>query len=136
MIDDWRYSLRHSGCLYEVPDFFYGPKTFNQYRHLTYSYDTGDTTATDLDASNGNDDVSDFNTYLAKVHWVHVFNAHIKISNTNAFCDESNANSNSSHKCLKGDRIHQFAVVMANPTYEGLGFLNFVVSLNNENYLV
>ena len=26
VIDDWRYSLRHAGCLYEIPDWFYGLK--------------------------------------------------------------------------------------------------------------
>jgi len=119
VIDDWRYSLRHAGCLYEMADFFYGPQTFNKIRTLTYSYD---------DASFAKDDITDTTVYVAKVHWIHVFNAHIKIDNSNAYCSSTTNGALSDHKCLNGDKRHQFAVVMANPTYEGLGFLNFVAT--------
>lgn len=119
VIDDWRYSLRHAGCLYEMADFFYGPTTFNKIRTLTYSYD---------DDTYAKDDITDTDVYKAKVHWIHVFNAHIKIDNSNGYCSETNPGALSDHKCLNQDRRHQFAVVMANPTYEGLGFLNFVAT--------
>ena len=116
VIDDWRYSLRHSGCLYEAPDYFYGATTFNAQRFLTYGLTDGTTTVT-----------KDTN-----VHWVHVFNAHIHIDQgvTTGSCRSAGDHPLTEQSCLNDDSIHQFAVVMANPTYEGLGFINFVVSSN------
>lgn len=80
--DDWRYSLRHSGCLWEVKDFSYSSSTYAVQHSLVHS------------------------TGSAKVHWVHVFNAHI-------YPDTAN-------------KVDSFKIVMANPVYEGLGYLNFV----------
>ena len=133
VIDDWRYSLRHAGCLYEVPDYFYGETTFNTKRFLSYSDDFHDyPSETVTENLSGSD---------TRVHWVHVFNAHIHISDRTAkefgtlthellgYCDADNINPITQNTCFNGDNIHTFAVVMANPTYEGLGFLNFVVSV-------
>lgn len=53
--DDWRYSLRHSGCLYEIKDYTYDAT----------SYDVTSTLAWTAGSS------------TAHPHWVHVFNAHI-----------------------------------------------------------
>ena len=83
--DDWRYSLRHSGCLWEVKDFSYGSGTYSVQYSLAWS------------------DTSSSSSY---VHWVHVFNAHI-------YPDTNNS-------------VDGFRIVMANPVYEGLGYLNFV----------
>ena len=85
MADDWRYSLRHSGCLWEVKDFSYSAATYSVQHNLAWT-----------DSSNKG----------AKVHWVHVFNAHIYAKANNA--------------------VNGFRIVMANPVYEGLGYLNFV----------
>jgi len=127
VIDDWRYSLRHAGCLYEIPDWFYGLKTYKNVRILTYSYDSASNAGVTIDTTN----------YKSYVHWVHVFNAHIHIDETTTkgvsqYCAPSNAvNGISNHGCANQDPIHQFAVVMANPTYEGLGFLNFVATYHD-----
>jgi len=53
--DDWRYSLRHSGCLYEVKDYTYDAASYAV--TSTLAWDAGSSTA--------------------HPHWVHVFNAHI-----------------------------------------------------------
>lgn len=138
VVDDWRYSLRHAGCLYEVPDYFYGAETFNKKRFLSYSDDEHAYPSTTV-----NQDQSGTNT---RVHWVHVFNAHIHISDGtadefapvakttgfNGYCHASTANPITENTCFDGDRIHTFAVVMANPTYEGLGFLNFVATYHDK----
>mgnify|MGYP000744107425 CR=1 FL=1 len=115
VIDDWRYSLRHSGCLYEAPDFYYSAGTFNKLRFLTYSAVSHD----GFNAAVGTE------AHLANVHWVHVFNAHIHTDN---YCV---SNLVSENVCINDDKVHQFAVAMANPTYEGLGFINFVVRIIN-----
>jgi hypothetical protein len=52
--DDWRYSLRHSGCLYEVQDYTYDAASYGVTSTLTHTPGTG-----------------------GHPHWVHVFNAHI-----------------------------------------------------------
>jgi hypothetical protein len=139
VVDDWRYSLRHAGCLYEVPDYFYGATTFNTKRFLSYSDDEHDypSTTVNLNSSGTN----------TRVHWVHVFNAHIHISDRtqdefdpagtnggtgfNGYCDNAIDNPITKNTCFDGDNIHTFAVVMANPTYEGLGFLNFVATYHD-----
>lgn len=53
--DDWRYSLRHSGCLYEVKDYTYDAASYAVTSTLAWT--AGSSTA--------------------HPHWVHVFNAHI-----------------------------------------------------------
>jgi hypothetical protein len=126
VIDDWRYSLRHAGCLYEIPDYFYGATTFNTLRYLTYSMDFHDYP----NADHVEDNISPRKT---NVHWVHVFNAHIHID-SNTYCAGEGAANNhaiTENDCINTDKIHQFAVVMANPTYEGLGFLNFVATYHD-----
>jgi len=60
--DDWRYSLRHSGCLYEVKDYTYEATTYDKSSTLVHAAGTGG----------------------ASVHWVHVFNAHIYPHSDNA----------------------------------------------------
>lgn len=138
VVDDWRYSLRHAGCLYEAPDYFYGATTFNTKRFLSYSDDYHDYPGTTVTLND-----SGTNT---RVHWVHVFNAHIHISDRtadefdpvdkttgfNGYCSATKDNPITSNTCFNGDNIHTFAVVMANPTYEGLGFINFVATYHDD----
>jgi hypothetical protein len=122
VIDDWRFSLRHAGCLYESPDFFYSGETFNMLRYLTYSYQ---------EHLEDGDNVTD-GPDVTMVHWVHVFNAHIHIGDFDDYCDSGGGtNPSTEQDCLNGDPIHQFAVVMANPTYEGLGYINFVATYHD-----
>ena len=52
--DDWRYSLRHSGCLYEIHDYTYDAASYAVTSTLVHTAGTG-----------------------GHPHWVHVFNAHI-----------------------------------------------------------
>merc|ERR1712176_1725495 len=118
VIDDWRFSLRHAGCLYEASDYYYSGTTFNALRYLTYSqsqHEYGGAVTT--------------GTLVTNVHWVHVFNAHLHIDG-NTYCQNTD-HAITSESCINQDPIHQFAVVMANPTYEGLGFLNFVATYHD-----
>lgn len=124
VIDDWRFSLRHAGCLYEAPDFFYGGTTFNKLRFLTYSHIEHDfPSATVTGTAAG----------VTNVHWVHVFNAHLHIETPGVYCDATNPLTITANTCINGDNVHQFAVVMANPTYEGLGFINFVATYHDNH---
>lgn len=100
------WSLRHPGCLYEVHDWIYNAQTFNMYRFLTYDQ-----------------------AGLPKavhVHWLHVFNAHIHID----FHHRADTSITGSAASGRADRA---ALVMANPTYEGLGYLNFVATYRDTN---
>jgi len=120
VIDDWRFSLRHAGCLYEASDYYYSGTTFNALRYLTYSqsqHEYGGAVTT--------------GTLVTNVHWVHVFNAHLHIDG-NTYCQNTD-HAITSESCINTDRVHQFAVVMANPTYEGLGFLNFVATYHDNH---
>ena len=38
VVDDWRFSLRHAGCLYEAPDYYYGAKTFKAIRYRVVNF--------------------------------------------------------------------------------------------------
>lgn len=119
VVDDWRYSLRHAGCLYEAPDFFYSGDTFNALRYLSYGHDEHE-----LGGGVTN------HAAVTNVHWVHVFNAHLHIDTAGTYCSGSN-HAITESSCINSDPVHQFAVVMANPTYEGLGFLNFVATYHD-----
>lgn len=119
VVDDWRYSLRHAGCLYEAPDFFYGAETFNSVRMLTYGYQEHEFGAA-LGSTVG---------AHTMVHWVHVFNAHLHIDN-GVYCS-GGTNTVADDTCIGTANQHQFAVTMANPTYEGLGFINFVATYHD-----
>lgn len=116
-VDDFRYSLRHAGCLYEAPDWWYEGTTFNKLRYLTYSL---------VDHVTGSEPAGS-QSVATVVHWVHVFNAHIHI-HQGAYCVGGADFANTDETCVNGDNAHQFAVVQANPTYEGLGFLNFIAT--------
>lgn len=124
VVDDWRFSLRHAGCLYEAPDYYYGAKTFKAIRYLTYSYNSYD----DAGLVTGAAGVDDNATGQSMVHWIHVFNAHIHIDQA-LHCSGTNAVT--TQACFLDDDKHHVAVVMANPTYEGLGFINFVATYHD-----
>jgi len=132
VVDDWRYSLRHAGCLYESPDYYYGANTFNSLRYLTYSQDSKTTNVSDGAGSALAEEITTAaaEEKVTAVHWVHVFNAHLHIDGT-TYCSATANHADTGAKCINGDKIHQFAVVMANPTYEGLGFINFVATYHD-----
>jgi len=143
--DDWRFSLRMGGCLYEAQEWVYDAVSFSKTGRLTY---TGDA---DFVADIFNQDANDPNSqlyptsgsYFADVHWVHVFNAHIFPHRPTGYIGEVTTELSSSITSMYGSAhpngafkkterdIEDFNVVMANPTYEGHGFLNFVATYHD-----
>jgi len=144
--DDWRYSLRMGGCLYEATNWIYDADSFHRTGRLTY---TGDRQfyRTPFD---GGSDYPTTGSYFADVHWVHVFNAHIyPWHNTGYYSGAANPTNDSIERkqdhtsefltnngvtplLSKSARtLEDFNVVMANPTYEGHGFLNFVATYHD-----
>lgn len=139
--DDWRFSLRMGGCLYEAQEWVYDGVSFAKTGRLTYTGD-GDFATDIFDQSQSTYPTS--GSYFADVHWVHVFNAHIfphrptgyigddsvRKSSSITSLGMGNAHANGAFKKMERD-IEDFNVVMANPTYEGHGFLNFVATYHD-----
>lgn len=139
--DDWRFSLRMGGCLYESTGWTYAAESFAKVGRLTY---TGDNAFfTDIFNNQTGQNSPTSGSYFADVHWVHVFNAHIFPHRpTGYITGDSSTNQDSiQSEYLSGigkngyDKtsrdIEDFNVVMANPTYEGHGFLNFVATYHD-----
>lgn len=141
--DDWRFSLRMGGCLYEAQEWVYDGTSFSRTGRLTY---TGDSDfVADIFAQHSLYPTS--GSYFADVHWVHVFNAHIfphrptgyigsDVTNNSASITSTYGNAHpyndDSTNLRKTERdIEDFNVVIANPTYEGHGFLNFVATYHD-----
>jgi len=93
------FDHRLSGCIYEAAGWDYNAKTYNRYH--TMDYGVGSNASNGYDSNNGE---------LFPVWW-HYFNAHVLPSPSNGGLNGAG------HK-----------LVMANPTYEGLGYLNFIVT--------
>lgn len=144
--DDWRFSLRMGGCLYEATEWVYDETSFNQVGRLTYSGDAD--FAANLDAlfsaSGSPGDFASAGSFFADVHWVHVFNAHIFPNRGTGYSTGATRDSitNITGKSISGATVgtpfektsrnnEDFNVVMANPTYEGHGFLNFVATYHD-----
>lgn len=98
------YDNRYSGCIYEVPDWVYSATSYNIMWQVRYGYSGSALDATGIDSSVA--------TTLIRTNWWHYFNAHVVISD-----DATDTND---------ARLHYIA--MANPSYEGLGYLNFIAT--------
>ena len=92
------FDNRYSGCIYEVTGWTYDQNSYNKQWEMRYGHDGNNPDGSGIDQNTGGDSV--------RANWWHYFNAHV-------FAGGSNA-------------IHK--LVMANPQYEGLGYLNFVVT--------
>jgi hypothetical protein len=109
------HAARHAGCLYEVPDFLYKSTTWNYQWHLWYYngyYNTGDKSNAAKKVAANDDGV----TYVP--NWVHFFNAHVLPSGGGLASVDPGAQTNA----------NSIKLVIANPQYEGLGWLNFVAT--------
>jgi len=101
------YDNRLSGCIYEASGWSYSADTFDHTFKVEYGLDnTGANTASGNDASTS---LATGGTTVRPVWW-HYFNAHL-------IPGKSTYNNNAKH-----------LIVMANPSYEGLGYLNFIVT--------
>jgi len=100
------YDNRLSGCIYEADGWAYSATTYDH----TFKVEYGLTDAS-ANTPSGNDASGD--TTVRPVWW-HYFNAHIIPGQAEG------ANDYKSHA--------RHLIVMANPSYEGLGYLNFIVT--------
>merc|ERR1712176_527044 len=130
--DDWRYSLRMGGCLYEATNWIYDKGSFHRTGRLTY---TGDRQFYPNLFDNGSTEYPTTGSYFADVHWVHVFNAHIYPWHKTGYYTSGANSDNDSIQRSEGKTsefgtaqisksartLEDFNVVMANPTYEGHG---------------
>jgi len=136
--DDWRFSLRMGGCLYETTNWTYDANSFNKVGRLTY---TGDSQLYSNIFDTNTTTYPSAGSYFADVHWVHVFNAHIfphrptgyYQNHSTSLQDSITASSGQAKRNFQKTQrdIEDFNVVMANPTYEGHGFLNFVATYHD-----
>lgn len=101
------YDNRYSGCIYEVADWIYNSDNYNRMWEVQYGYDGVTNNA--LDKSGMDSSVT---TEVIRTNWWHYFNAHVVIT------DDTND--------VNDARTHY--ITMANPSYEGLGYLNFIVT--------
>jgi len=92
------FDNRYSGCIYEVSNWNYDQNSYKYQWQVRYGHNGSAIDGSGIDQSTGGDNV--------RANWWHYFNAHV-------FAGGSNA-------------VHK--IVMANPQYEGLGYLNFVVT--------
>jgi hypothetical protein len=95
------FDNRYSGCIYEVSGWTYDADSYNRWWLIQYGADANGAfeASTGLDKSNAD---------TIRVNWWHYFNAHVLV-------DNATADSTQAHK-----------IAMANPQYEGLGYLNFI----------
>jgi len=110
------HSARHAGCLYEIADFSYNAVSWNRIFHMYYYNGYYQSTVkTNTVAAN-----SDGIVYAP--NWVHFFNAHV-LPGQGAGQGSLDPNTQTDANSIR--------LVMANPQYEGLGWLNFVATYSN-----
>jgi len=108
------HSARHAGCLYELAGFDYSADTYDhvyQARYFNGYFDFD--WATNTAAVEGA-------TYVP--NWVHFFNAHLLVGGIISRSTVPPAGGYISTTAINAN------VVIANPQYEGLGFLNFIAT--------
>ena len=112
------HSARHAGCLYELAGFDYDANTYTKIFDAHY-YNGYYATATPFATT-----AAVANALISYVpNWVHFFNAHLLAGGD---IDQSTAPVAGSYSTLSSDRNAR--LVIANPQYEGLGYLNFIAT--------
>jgi len=103
------FDNRYSGCIYEAAGWDYDADSYNAIWRMSYGYDP--TLAANLvnDASG----VDKSNNVAIRPNWWHYFNSHI----LNVGMFDPNF-----------DGYDRHLLVMANPAYEGLGYLNWITT--------
>jgi hypothetical protein len=112
------HSARHAGCLYEVADFSYNAVSWNRVFHMWY-FNGYYNRATKSEQTAANLDGVEY-----APNWVHFFNAHVLPHSASGSMGSVNPDGGQTD----GNSIQ---LVMANPQYEGLGWLNFVATYQN-----
>jgi len=99
------FDNRYSGCIYEVANWDYSATSYNTNWYVQYGWD-----GSAHDDSGEDDSVPGM---IIRPNWWHYFNAHIVFDSTHSQAPFGYA---------------KHLIAMANPSYEGLGFLNFIVT--------
>ena len=110
------FDNRYSGCIYEAADWNYSATTYNRIWRMSYGYDPtryGDTTGFTSEFLNDASGVDRSNAVAIRPNWWHYFNSHIL--NVGQFDNQF-------------DSYERHLLVMANPAYEGLGYLNWITT--------
>ena len=120
------FDNRYSGCIYEAAGWNYDATTYNAIWRMSYGYDparieTKDTSGNDFAAGvvaagdylNDASGVDRSNDTPIRPNWWHYFNSHIL--NVGQFDNAF-------------DSYERHLLVMANPAYEGLGYLNWITT--------
>ena len=109
------FDNRYSGCIYEAAGWNYNADTYNKMWRMSYGYDPDRTVSgTDTgDYLNDASGVDKSNTVPIRPNWWHYFNSHIL--NVGQFDNAF-------------DSYGTHLLVMANPAYEGLGYLNWITT--------
>jgi len=109
------FDNRYSGCIYEAADWDYNATTYNMIWRMSYGYDPTRTDAAGTATTYFNDasGVDRSNTVAIRPNWWHYFNSHIL--NVGQFDNMF-------------DSYERHLLVMANPAYEGLGYLNWITT--------
>ena len=113
------FDNRYSGCIYEAAGWNYDATTYNAIWRMSYGYDptrvlTGATASMLNDASG----VDRSNNVPIRPNWWHYFNSHVL--NVGQFDNQF-------------DSYERHLLVMANPAYEGLGYLNWITTFAKYN---
>jgi len=114
------HSARHAGCLYELSGFDYKAATYSKIFEAHYYNGYYDTTDYSTTAA-----ITDTNISYVP-NWVHFFNAHLLVGGNidkSTAPDASDVYDNTAKSAERNARV-----VIANPQYEGLGYLNFIAT--------
>ena len=108
------FDNRYSGCIYEAAGWDYTATTYNAIWRMSYGYDpTRSGTSEPSKYLNDASGVDRSNTVAIRPNWWHYFNSHIL--NVGQFDNQF-------------DSYERHLLVMANPAYEGLGYLNWITT--------
>jgi len=98
------FDNRYSGCIYEVGSWTYDATSYNKYWQVAYGADSAG-----AHQSAANTGIDESGADNIRVNWWHYFNAHVLVTES-----------------ATADTVRSHKIAMANPQYEGLGYLNFI----------
>ena len=98
------FDNRYSGCIYEVGSWTYDATSYNKYWQVAYGADSAG-----AHQSGSNTGIDESGADNIRVNWWHYFNAHVLVTES-----------------ATADTVRSHKIAMANPQYEGLGYLNFI----------
>ena len=126
----WRHyhQARHAGCLYEKEGWHYSHENFNKVFVATYYQGYSDFSGSNAVDAFVTASSSDAGAGPVEPVWWHFFNAHVLPNSDGTGATIPAAQTRPSENDYRDPGIQRsIPLVMANPAYEGLGYLNFVV---------